>query len=365
MSVAHDAGTSGVMRAMVLTGHGGLDRYHWHEDWPRPVPGPSEILIKIGACGLNNTVVNTRVGWYSKAVTGATGEENAAAAAADPSWGGRPLAFPRIQGADAVGAVVAAGAEVDPALIGKRVMVDGWQRDWSDPENPDKARYFGSELNGGFAEYTVVDHRGAAVVESPLSDAELATFSCSYTTAEGMLSRASVGPSDTVLVPGASGGVGGALVQLARLRGARVIAMSGAEKQEAVAALGAARVLPRAPEDLAAALAGERIDVVADVVGGPAWEGLIDSLARGGRYVTSGAIAGPVVPLDLRTLYLRDLSFFGSTVVPPGTLQRIVGLIEAGDLAPRLAATYPLADLREAQSAFIEKRHAGNIVVVP
>lgn len=353
------------MRAMVLTGHGGLDKYAWHEAWPRPEPGPMELLIRVGACGINNTDVNTRVGWYSKAVTGATSEENAQIAEADPSWGGRSIRFPRIQGADAVGAVVAVGAGADAALIGRRVMVDGWQRDWSDPENPEKARYFGSELDGGFAEYTVAHMRGAATVDSPLTDAELATFSCSYTTAEGMLSCAEVGPDDTVLVPGASGGVGGALVQLARLRGARVVTMAGADKAEAVAALGAALVLPRTVKDLAAALRGERITVVADVVAGPAWPALIDCLARGGRYVTSGAIAGPVVPLDLRTLYLRDLSFFGSTVVPSDTLRRIVDLIEAGRLSPRLAATYPLSDLAKAQAAFIEKRHAGNIVLCP
>ena len=357
---------SRTMKAMVLAGHGGLDRYEWREDWPVPEPGPMEALIRVGACGLNNTDVNTRTGWYSKAVTDATtGDSHAEADEDDPTWGGRPIAFPRIQGADAVGRVVAVGAGADPGLVGRRVMVDGWQRDWSDPDNMDKAAYFGSETDGGFAEYATCDVRSMAVVESDLSDAELATFSCSYTTAEGMLNRACAGAGDTVLVPGASGGVGGALIQLARRRGARVIAMAAEAKHTAVAGLGPDLILPRAPADLRAALGGERVTVVADVVGGPSWPALIEILERGGRYTCSGAIAGPLVTLDLRTFYLRDLTLTGSTVIPPQVFRDVVGYIERGEIRPVLAATYPLSELRAAQQAFIDKRHVGNIVVVP
>ena len=182
------------MKAMVLTGHGGLDRYEWREDWPVPEPGPMEALIEVGACGLNNTDVNTRTGWYSRAVTGATtGEAGAGVDDDDAGWGGRPIRFPRIQGADVVGRVVSVGEDADAGLVGRRVMVDAWLRDPSDPENPDKAGYLGSETDGGFAEYTTCDVRNLAAVESALSDAELATFSCSYTTAEGLLNRACVG----------------------------------------------------------------------------------------------------------------------------------------------------------------------------
>lgn len=354
------------MKAMVLTGHGGLDKYEWHEDWPVPRPGPMEILIKVGACGLNNTDVNTRAGWYSKAVTEATtGGAYEEVGENDPTWGGAPVDFPRIQGADAVGRVVAVGEGVDRAILGKRVMTNGWLRDWDDPDNKEKARYFGSEVDGGFAEYTKIDVRSAAVVESELTDAELATFSCSYSTAEGMLTRAGVTEADTVLVTGASGGVGGGLVQLAKLRGARVIGMASETKHAAVADLGADVLLPRSPDDLAAALGHERVSVVADVVGGPIFPQLIDCLVRGGRYVTSGAIAGPIVSLDLRTLYLHDLTLYGSTVIDTDVFPRLVRYIEEGKVKPVLAATYPLEQLREAQQAFIDKKHVGNIVVVP
>ncbi|WP_372571130.1 zinc-binding dehydrogenase [Ruegeria jejuensis] len=354
------------MKAMVLTGHGNLDKYEWHEDWPVPQPGPMEVLIKVGACGLNNTDVNTRTGWYSKAVDEATtGGAYSELDDEDSTWGGAPLTFPRIQGADAVGVVVAVGDGADEALIGKRVIVAGWLRDWNDPMNRDKAGYFGSECDGGFAEYTKADARGIAPVQSDLSDAELATFSCSYVTAEGMLDRAQVGKGDTVLIPGASGGVGGALIQLSKLRGARVIAMASEAKHQDVAELGPDRILPRSPENLRAALRGERITVVADVVGGAMWPRLIDMLERGGRYTCSGAIAGPIVEFDLRTFYLRDLTFTGSTVNTPQNFFDVVRYIENGHIKPALAATYPLAQLKEAQQAFIDKSHTGNIVVVP
>jgi NADPH:quinone reductase-like Zn-dependent oxidoreductase len=107
------------------------------------------------------------------------------------------------------------------------------------------------------------------------------------------------------------------------------------------------------------------VTVVADVVGGPDWDRRIDVLERGGRYVCSGAIAGPMVELDLRILYLRDLSFFGSTVIAPEVMTNLISYIEAGEIRPNLAATYPLDRLREAQSAFIAKNHTGNIVVIP
>ena len=354
------------MTAMVTMGHGDLDQLVLHTDWPRPEPGAGDVLIRVKACGLNNTDVNTRTGWYSKTVTDATtggtyeevGEE-------DPTWGGAPITFPRIQGADVCGEIVAVGAAVDPARIGERVITENWLRDPADPTNMDKTGYFGSECDGGFAEYAVLPSANTIAVNSDYSDAELATFSCSYSTAEGMLTRANVQSTDTVLVPGASGGVGGAVVQLAKLRGARVIALASESKHADVAALGPDLLLPRAPENLADALKGEAVTVVADVVGGSQWPRLIDVLERGGRYTCSGAIAGPIVEFDLRTFYLRDLTFTGSTIIAPEVTRNLVRYIEAKQIKPVLAATYPLAQLRDAQQAFIDKRHVGNIVVVP
>jgi NADPH:quinone reductase-like Zn-dependent oxidoreductase len=315
---------------------------------------------------MNNTDVNTRSGWYSKTVSDATtGAAFDEVGEDDPTWGGAPITFPRIQGADVCGEIVAVGTGVDPSRIGERVITDGWLRDAEDPEDMNKTGYFGSERDGGFADYTTTPSRNALSIQSDLSDAELATFSCSYSTAEGMLTRANVTERDTVLIPGASGGVGGALVQLAKRRGARVIALASEAKHEDVAALGPDKILPRAPDNLRAALGDEKITVVADVVGGPCWSTLIDVLERGGRYTCSGAIAGPMVELDLRTVYLRDLTFAGSTVITPEVMPNLIRYIEQGEIKPALAATYPLDQLREAQAAFIAKTHTGNIVVTP
>ena len=120
-------------------------------------------------------------------------------------------------------------------------------------------------------------------------------------------------------------------------------------KHADVARLGPDLILPRAPDDLREALDGETVTVVADVVGGPGWPALIDLLARGGRYTCSGAIAGPMVTLDLRSFYLRDRTFTGSTVVLSHVFRDVVGYIERGEVKP----------------AFIDKRHVGSIVVVP
>jgi NADPH:quinone reductase-like Zn-dependent oxidoreductase len=101
------------MNAFVLTGHGGMDKLVWKEDWPVPTLGPNDVLIKVAACGLHNTDVNTRSGWYSKAVTEpTTGDAYREINESDPTWGGSSIVFPRIQGADVAGTVVAVGDAV-------------------------------------------------------------------------------------------------------------------------------------------------------------------------------------------------------------------------------------------------------------
>jgi len=286
----------------------------------------------------------------------------------DGGWG-TLIHFPRIQGADVAGRIIAVGEGVAETRIGERVLVDPWLRDPDDRGDRSKAGYLGSERNGGFAEYTTVPGVNAYPIESARSDAELATFPCSSSTAEYLLTRAALQSGETLLVTGASGGVGSALVQLAKRRGATVIAIAGRAKLDAIHELGADFVVARDAPDQAEAVRahapGGEIDVAADVVGGPGFGMLIDLLRRGGRYVTSGAIAGPIVDLDLRTLYLRDLSLLGATVMPREIFPRLVGYIEKEEIKPLLARTVPLADLAAAQSEFLAKRHVGNFVVIP
>lgn len=362
------------MHAMVLTGHGGIDKLEYHTDWPVPKPTRDDALIRVGACGMNNTDINTRTGWYSKAVTEGTTREGGkhgfeAVGDAGRTWGGSTIGFPRIQGADVCGRVVALGEDAPQELMGQRVLIDTWLRDWNDPLNLDKCTYFGSERDGGFAQYVTAPASNVHAVQSSMSDAELATFATSYITAENMLRRASVAAESTVLIPGASGGVGSALIQLTLRRGAVPIAMCSESKAKQVKDIGAAAVLPRSPANLSAALKstiGQRnVDVVADVVGGPNWPSIIESLRRGGRYTCAGAIAGPIVEFDLRTFYLKDLEFTGATVIPPGLFAQLVEYIERGDVKPLLAATWPLEKLREAQEAFLQKQHIGNFAIIP
>lgn len=352
------------MKAFVLTGHGDMDKLVYHTDWPVPVAEHGEVLVRVNACGLNNTDVNTRTAWYSKGVSeNTTGGAFDSADDDDATWGGAPITFPRIQGADVCGTVVAG----PDSLIGKRVLIETWLRDWNDPLNMAKTGYFGSECDGGFAEYVKVDERNVHTVDSELSDAELATFATSWVTAENMLNRASVTEGDHVLIPGASGGVGSALIQLANRRGATTIAMASKAKHDAVARFEPHAILDRAPNSLKQvlkqAIGRDTVSVVADVVGGSYWSQLIDVLERGGRYTCAGAIAGPMVEMDLRTFYLRDLTFTGATIVPPGVFADLVSYIERGEVKPALAASYPLEQLHDAQQAFIDKKHTGNIVV--
>ncbi|MGC6517458.1 MAG: alcohol dehydrogenase family protein [Candidatus Puniceispirillaceae bacterium] len=359
-----------MMNAFVLMGHGDFDMLAWHESWPVPVPSGDEVLIKVGACGLNNTDINTRTAWYSKSVSeNTTGGAFDDADDEDATWGGAAITFPRIQGADVVGEVVGLGAEADQSLLGKRVMIDTWLRDWSDPDNRDKCGYYGSECDGGFAQYTKISQKYVHPVSSSLSDAELATFATSYITAENMLERAQVTKGDSVLITGASGGVGSALIQLAKRRGAITIGLSSPSKAESLYDIGADHVIDRntsaLKDDIEAATGKRTVSVLADVVGGDNWHHWLDCIERGGRLTCAGAIAGPMVTFDLRTFYLRDLTFTGATIVPVGLFARLVSYIEAGELKPLLAAQYPLRDLHDAQRAFIAKSHIGNIVVTP
>lgn len=332
------------MTAVVTTGHGGFEKLQLTQDWPVPVPQPGEALIRVRACGLNNTDINTRIGWYNSTVTEGTTEEGGAegyVSEIDGAGGwGYGVGFPLIQGADVCGEVVGLGDGAPAELLGKRVLIDTWLRDWGDPENPDKARYYGSEAHGGYAEYTVAPIQNIHPIESRYTDIELASFATSYVTAENMLHQADVKAGEVVLIPGASGGVGSALIQLCRRRGAIPVALCGEAKAEAVKALGAEAVLPRAPDDLAAALHSAigraTVDIVADVVGGPMFDSFLDVLVRRGRYTCAGAIAGPIVQFDLRKFYLRDLVFTGATIIPPGLFKELVGYIAREEVKPVL-----------------------------
>ncbi len=339
------------MTAVQLTGHGDTDRLMVNHDVPVPSLGPGEVLIQVGASSVNNTDINTRLGWYTR-------DESAD----ETSWSGTPMHFPRIQGADCCGRIVAVGSDTDATRIGKRVLVRTMQA----PEQVDgqlQQVTLGSEIDGAFAQFVAVRSSEAFDVDSELSDVELATFPCAYSTAEGLLQRAGVG-AEQVLITGASGGVGSALVQLAVLRGASVVAVASERHHEGIMALGAKRVLDRSAE-LVTGIGANSVDVVVDVVGGDGFPHLLQVLRPGGRYATSGAVAGAHVDLDLRDLYLKDLTLYGCTFHPPEVFSAIIDYLGAGRLQPLVAANYPLERIGEAQARFLAKDFIGKIAVIP
>ena len=359
--------TPETMAAAVLTGHGGLDKLDYRIDVPVPRPACNEVLIEVAAAGINNTDVNTRIGWYSKAVSSATNDGGAAGFTditdADATWSGQELTFPRIQGADVCGRIVSVGEGVSSERIGERVLVRNMLRTYVD-YRPYECWTLGSECDGGFAQFTVAPARETYAVHCDWEDAELAAVPCAYSTAENMLHRAGVEAGDRVLITGASGGVGLAAVQLAKRRSATVLAVCSQAKADQVLAQGADETLDRGA-DLLDALGARSVDVVIDIVGGPQTAQLLELLRPGGRYAVAGAINGPLVELDLRTIYLKDLQLLGCTFQEDEVFENLVGYIEAGEIHPVVSKTYSLSEIARAQEDFLSKKHTGKLVLVP
>ena len=356
----------GVMKAVLWKGYGGYDQLEFREDVPVPQPEDGSVLVRIGAASVNNTDINTRTGWYSRAVSEGTTDAGAggfsSSSAEDSGWTGTTHRFPRIQGADGCGRIVAVGRGVPAGRVGERVLIEPVIR--LTVRGIAQVMYFGSECNGSFAEYTCIPSVNAHSISSVLSDAELASFPCAYAAAEHMMDRSRVAAGDEVLITGASGGVGSAAVQLAARRGARVIAVASPAKEQAIIALGASQVIAR-DADLVGLLGRESVDVVIDVVGGGQFVQLLEILRRGGRYAVAGAISGPIVDLDLRTLYLKDLRLHGCTVFDPVIFRNLVGYIERGEIRPVVAKIFALSSIVAAQQEFSAKNHAGKIVLQP
>ena len=348
------------MDAVVTTGTGGYEKLEFKRV-PMPAPGPGEVLLKVLAAGVNNTDINTRLGWYAASVTQATAETVGTENRQDGGWKSA-TPFPLIQGTDCCGHVVAVGAGGDASRIGQRVLVRSCMREHGFDRM--ETLWLGSDIDGAFAQYVTVPQTEVFAVHCDWSDAELATIPCAYGTAENMIHRAGVTAGMRVLVPGASGGVGSALVQLLKRRNAKVIALTSASKIDAISRIGADRVLPR-DMDLTKGLGTDSIDVVIDNVGGPDFGIMLHLLRRGGRYVSSGAIAGPIVSLDMRNMYLKDITLLGCTAWDEPVFPNLISYIERAEIRPLLARTYPLDRIADAQRDFLEKRHIGKFVLLP
>ena len=352
-----------VMKAVVTTGNGGYDKLDYR-DVPIPAPGPGEVLLKVLAAGMNNTEINTRLGWYSSSVKSGTEQLSTTRHDSDIEDGGwnQKTPFPLIQGTDCCGEVIVQADDVIRPETGKRVLVRACMRlNGFDSLNN---IWMASDFDGAFAQYVRVPASEVFEVNCDWSDIELATIPCAYGTAENMVHRTKVSASDHVLVTGASGGVGSAVVQLAKRRGAHVTALVGRSKIDSVRNLGVDRIIPRGT-DLSAELGESSIDVVIDNVAGDGFGQLLKVIARGGRYASSGAIAGPMVTMDMRDFYLKDLSLIGCTAWDEPVFPNLIEYIERGEIKPLVAKTFELKDIAIAQQEFIKKTHFGNFVLVP
>ncbi|MYL22385.1 zinc-binding dehydrogenase [Halomonas alkaliantarctica] len=361
------------MAAMVLTGHGGIDKLEYRDDVPVPAPGPGEVLVQVTATAKNNTDRKAREGLYP---TKDKGDVTSFAMGGEPT-----LTFPRIQGADIAGRVAAVGEGVDLTRVGERGLLDfnlyaDTRRDLN--LTPD---YYGHGADGGFAEYVVVPADQFHHIPNPaLADAELAAMGmCSYQTAYHMMTSAKVNAGERVLVTGASGGVGTALIQLCRVVGAIPYAVSKPDKADALLALGAEAVidrgdLPTFVDRVLDATDGAPIDAVMDLVGGEMTHLFIDTMigdmnARSTypRLSIAGASGGNVSEMMWTRIYLYQVQIFGVSHGTREEAEQLMAWIRRGELKPVLHAAFKLSELHEAERYFVNRgsNYLGKIVIVP
>ena len=321
---------------------------------PRPVPGPGEVLVAVRAASLNHLDL-----WVRR---------------------GLPIetTMPHIGGSDVAGVVEELGSGVEGWRAGDRVLVNplltcGRCSPCARGEEPLCAdiRLLGEHTDGGFAEYVAVPAANLHHLPDEISFDAAAALPVAYQTAwRALLTRARLGAADTVLVLGASGGTALAAVQIARLVGARVYAVtSGAEKAGRLRQIGADVVYDRLEVDFSRELhrdTGKRgVDVVVENVGEATWKQSVRSLARGGRLVTYGATTGYRGDTDLRLLFWKQLELIGSTMASRAEFREMLAAVFTGRLTPVVDSVLPLARIREAHERMEAGAQFGKIVLRP
>nr|CDQ36620.1 Crotonyl-CoA reductase [Virgibacillus halodenitrificans] len=361
------------MAAMLLTGHGDIDKLAYRQDVSVPRPARGEVLVQVTATAKNNTDRKAREGLYPTKDKGDT---------TSFQIGGSPtLTFPRIQGADVAGHVVAVGEEVSAERIGQRGLLDFNIYADARPDINLTPDYYGHGADGGFAEYIAVPSAQFHTVDNPeLADAELAAMGmCSYQTALHMLNAANVKAGENVLVTGASGGVGTALIRLCRIMGATPYALSQPDKAEALLALGAEAVLDRSDmqdftEKVRVLTQDRPIDAVMDLVGGEMTDRFIDTMifdmkrrSTYPRLSIAGASGGNISEIMWTRIYLYQVQIFGVSHGTRDEAEQLVAWIRAGQLKPVLHAAFKLSELHDAERYFVNRNsnYLGKIVIVP
>ena len=325
-----------------------------YADIPDPEIGPRDVLIQVQACGVNHSDLDSRAG--------------------TSRW---PFELPMVLGAEFAGTVAGVGDRSGPIRTGDRVTAfqqyscgrcarcARWR-----PDLCEAFEVFGTTRWGGYGELVCVP----AAVVVPLEPADdllaMAAGQCAVSTAWHMVNRlACVRPGDLVLVPSASGGVAGALVQCAKLAGATVVATAGTTgKAGQVSSLGADTVFVRGENDITGDLLratdGRRFDAVLDTVGGPLFGAHLSVLREEGTFVTCGAHAGEVVPLDLVDLFRNGWRIMGFRLAPPDELATSLDLIRRGSITVPIAATFPVSDAAAAHRFLERRQHVGKVLLV-
>lgn len=319
---------------------------------PLPVPGSGEARLRVRASSLNHLDLWVRRGLPIRTV------------------------LPHIGGADAAGEVDAIGPDVDPAWMGARVVVDpaldyDWYERGSRGSDARRFRLLGEHTQGAFAQFCVVP--AANLVRLPASvpyETAAAAALVSVTAWRALATRGGVQPGETVVITGASGGVGSVAVQIARLLGARVLAVtSGTEKAARVRALGADLVYDRLTTDWSAAAwaeTGKRgVDVVLDSVGRALWPGSLRVLAPTGRLVSCGATTGNKAETDVAQLFWKQLSILGTTMGTPAEFRAAMELVFEGKVKPQIHEVLPLEEARQAHERLERGEVFGKLVLVP
>ena len=336
------------MRAAIIREHGASNTLRVQEV-PTPRAGPDELLIRVGAVGLNHLDVFARQGLKGPGV--------------------HPIILPHVSGVDVAG-TIATGPRA-----GERVLVDpaigcGVCRQCRRGELSMCSSYtiLGEHRWGGLAEYVVVPASNVIPLPDAIPFTQAAAVPAAYTTAwRGVITVGRVQPGERLLVVGASGGVGCAALQIGVRAGAEVLAIAGTEaKRLRARELGAVAAFDSRSDWLSQVMEwtdGEGVDLVHDAVGAPTWSSSIRALAMGGRMVICGATAGDNPDLSIREIYQHHRQILGA---PMGSWQdflQVTRLVFTGQLIPEVYAVYPLERIGEAEDALEGRQHFGKIVV--
>jgi NADPH:quinone reductase-like Zn-dependent oxidoreductase len=340
------------MKAIRFHRHGGPEVLQY-EEAPDPAPNADEALVRVKACALNHLDIWARDGLPNVEIT-----------------------MPHISGSDIAGVVEWVPSEEKELRKGDEVIVNpgmGCGRcDKCLSGKDNQCRYYtiiGYGVDGGYAELVKVRRTHLLKKPEGMTFEEAASFPLVFETAYHMLvTKARVAPGDIVLVLAANSGVGSAAIQVAKLHGAYVIATAGdEEKLKRARALGADNTIDHYKQDVLAEVKRitekRGVDIVVEHVGKATWERSVKALAKGGRLVLCGATTGSEVPTDLRYLFNKELTIYGSYMAGMGELLEVVKLFKAGILKAVVDSVFPLAEAAEAQRKMESSKHFGKIVL--